>query len=79
MYSVLILKDEGVTDYRDGYGRQRDAAKKLIDPANAGFDAVSKWYWTGDRVDLLKKLGVTAKSKNESKDAMRKLRMIVNY
>src|SRR5262249_1349225 len=61
LFSVLILKDEGVTDYTDGYASKRRKAEKLVDDGR--FDAVAKWYWTGMVADLLKKLGVKRGSK----------------
>jgi hypothetical protein len=75
-FSDCILKDEGVKDYRDGYGFKRDDAKKLI--AHAGFDPVAKWYWMGDRKDLMKKLGVTPGSRNEEKDFAKKLKKVMD-
>jgi hypothetical protein len=52
LFSVLILKDEGVTDYTDGYSSKRRKAEKLVDDGR--FDAVAKWYWTGTVADLLR-------------------------
>lgn len=74
LFSVLILKDEGVTDYTDGYASKRRKAEKLVDDGR--FDAVAKWYWTGMVADLLKKLGVKRGSKNEEKDAISALKKI---
>jgi hypothetical protein len=76
LFSVLILKDEGVTDYRDGYGSRRKKAEKLVDGGR--FDAVAKWYWMGERKDLLENIGVKVGSKNEAKDAIRKLKKIMD-
>ncbi len=76
VYSILILKDEGINDYTDGYAHQRAAARKLID--EVGADAVAKWYWQGDRLEMLKKLGVQRKSKNEKKDVVRLLKKIIS-
>ena len=74
LFSVLILKDEGVTNYTDGYASKRRKAEKLVDDGR--FDAVAKWYWIGTVADLLKKLGVKPGSKNEQKDAIRELKKI---
>ena len=51
------------------------AAEKLINGVQ--LDPIAKFYWKGDKLDLLKKLGVAHKSKNEKKDAIAKLKQLM--
>jgi hypothetical protein len=74
-FAKNMLAEEGVNDYLDGYAFPRAAVQKLIDALD--LDPVAKWYWTGDRRDLLRKLGVTPRSANESKQAIEKLKKIM--
>lgn len=75
LFSIIILKDEGVTDYRDGYGPRRAKVQKIIDEVT--MDTVAKWYWMNDRVDLLSKIGVQQNSKDEAKQVIQKLKKIM--
>ncbi len=75
-FSKRILEDEGVNDYLDGYSRQRKRADKLIN-STGFFDPVAKWYWKGERTDLLKKLGIKANSQDESKQVIKELKKIM--
>ena len=65
-FTDLILKDEGLPNFNDGYRTKKKKAEKLINALGAdGFDLIARFNFKGDRiVEIGEKLGYTREQFN---------------